>query len=751
MDIKEIMEQMTLEEKAEVCSGGDFWHTRAFERLGVPAVMMTDGPSGLRKQGEGGDHLGMLESVPAVCFPSSAAVASSFDTALAGELGAELGEECQAEDVALLLGPGLNIKRSPLCGRNFEYYSEDPVLAGEMGAALVRGVQSRGVGSCIKHFACNNQETGRMVSDSVVDERTLHEVYLAPFETVVKQARPWAVMCAYNKVNGTYCAENRLLLTEILRDDWGFDGMVVTDWGAVKDRALGIRAGLDLEMPGGTDRGTKQILAAIEDGSLTEGELDLAVENVLSFVEKAVAGSRAVAPDLERGYRLAVQAAERSAVLLKNEDGALPLAEGAPVAFIGDFARDPRYQGGGSSHVNSAKRSNPLEAAPAGVVFAQGYREEDEEPDRALIDEAVAAARAADAAVVFAGLPERYESEGYDRTTLDMPAAQNALIAAVAAAQPRTAVVLMNGAPVTMPWADDVAAILEMYLPGDGAGKAMVNLLYGRVNPSGKLAETFPMKLADNPSYLNFPGEDDRTEYREGVFVGYRYYDAKELPVRYPFGHGLSYTTFAYSDLTLDADAFTEGGELSCALTVTNTGTRAGEEVVQLYVAPPAGMRRRPVRELKRFAKVALEPGESARVTFTLDARALSYYEPLLHAFFAESGAYGIEVGASSRDIRLHATVAFTATRSLPRVISAYSTLADVLAIPAGAQMLGPVLERMAAGAGVAAGSDDVEGARAMLAGIQLSSLVGFGMIGEEQLEGLIAQLNAAQAAAQTE
>lgn len=751
MDIKEIMEQMTLEEKAEVCSGGDFWHTRAFERLGVPAVMMTDGPSGLRKQGGTGDHLGMQESVPAVCFPSSAAVASSFDTALAGELGAELGEECQAEDVALLLGPGLNIKRSPLCGRDFEYYSEDPVLAGEMGAALVRGVQSRGVGSCIKHFACNNQETGRMVSDSVVDERTLHEVYLAPFETVVKQARPWAVMCAYNKVNGTYCAENRLLLTEILRDDWGFEGMVVTDWGAVKNRALGIRAGLDLEMPGGTDRGTKQILAALEDGGLTEGELDLAVENVLSFVEKAVAGSRTVAPDLERGYRLAVRAAEHSAVLLKNEGGALPLAEGASVAFIGDFARDPRYQGGGSSHVNSAKRSNPLEAAPAGVVFAQGYREADEEPDRALIDEAVAVARAADAAVVFAGLPERYESEGFDRTTLDMPAAQNALIAAVAAAQPRTVVVLLNGAPVTMPWADDVAAILEMYLPGDGAGEAAVSLLYGRANPSGKLAETFPVKLSDNPSYLNFPGEDDRTEYREGVFVGYRYYDAKELPVRYPFGHGLSYTTFAYSDLALDADAFTEGGELTCALTVTNTGACAGEEIVQLYVAPPAGMRRRPVRELKRFAKVALEPGESTRVAFTLDARALSYYEPLLHAFFAESGAYGIEVGASSRDIRLRATVAFTATRSLPRAFSAHSTLADIMDTPAGAQVFGPVLERMVAGALGAAGSDDVEGTRAMLAGIQLSSLVGFGMIGEEQLDGLIAQLNAAQAAAQTE
>lgn len=742
MDIKDMVERMTLEEKAEICSGGDFWSTRAFERLGIPSVMMTDGPSGLRKQGGAGDHLGLNESVPAVCFPSSAAVASSFDTGLARELGEELGEECQAEDVALLLGPGLNIKRSPLCGRNFEYFSEDPVLAGEMGAALVQGMQSRGVGSCIKHFACNNQETGRMVSDSAVDERTLHEIYLAPFEAVVKKARPWAVMCAYNKVNGTYCAENRQLLTDILRDEWGFDGMVVTDWGAVKNRALGIRAGLDLEMPGGTDRGTKQIVAAIEEGSLSMDELDLAVENVLSFVDKATAGHRAVELDLERGYRLAVKAAERSAVLLKNEGGALPIAEGARVAFIGEFASSPRYQGSGSSHVNSARRSAPLDCAPEGVVYAQGYRAADDEGDPALVAEAVRAAREADVAVVFAGLPDRYESEGYDRTTLAMPANQVELIDAVAAAQPRTVVVLMNGAPVTMPWTGDVTAILEMYLAGDGAGEAAVSLLYGRANPSGKLAETFPLKLEDNPSYLNFPGENDRTEYREGVFVGYRYYDAKGMEVLFPFGYGLSYTTFAYSDLELGTDAFAEGEELSVALTVTNTGERAGEEVVQLYVAPPTGQRRRPVRELKRFTKVALEPGESARVEFSLDARALSYYEPILHEFCAESGAYGIEVGASSRDIRLQGTVSFASSSAPSRAFTAYSTVGDVMAHPAGEKVFAPLLERMVQGMGEAAGSGDDAGAREMIGGIQLSSLVGFGMLTEEQLGDLLARLN---------
>lgn len=742
MDIKDMVERMTLEEKAEICSGGDFWSTRAFERLGIPSVMMTDGPSGLRKQGGVGDHLGLNESVPTVCFPSSAAVASSFDTGLARELGEELGEECQAEDVALLLGPGLNIKRSPLCGRNFEYFSEDPVLAGEMGAALVQGMQSRGVGSCIKHFACNNQETGRMVSDSAVDERTLHEIYLAPFEAVVKKARPWAVMCAYNKVNGTYCAENRQLLTDILRDEWGFDGMVVTDWGAVKNRALGIRAGLDLEMPGGTDRGTKQIVAAIEDGSLSMDDLDLAVENVLSFVDKATAGHRAVEPDLERGYRLAVKAAERSAVLLKNEGGALPIAEGARVAFIGEFASSPRYQGSGSSHVNSARRSAPLDCAPEGVVYAQGYRAADDEGDPALVAEAVRAAREADVAVVFAGLPDRYESEGYDRTTLAMPANQVELIDAVAAAQPRTVVALMNGAPVTMPWAGDVTVILEMYLAGDGAGEAAVSLLYGRANPSGKLAETFPLKLEDNPSYLNFPGENDRTEYREGVFVGYRYFDAKGMEVLFPFGYGLSYTTFAYSDLELDTDAFAEGEELSVALTVTNTGERAGEEVVQLYVAPPIGQRRRPVRELKRFTKVALEPGESARVELSLDARALSYYEPILHEFCAESGAYGIEVGASSRDIRLRGTVSFASSSAPSRAFTAYSTVGDVLAHPAGEKVFAPLLERMVQGMGEAAGSGDDAGAREMIGGIQLSSLVGFGMLTEEQLGDLLARLN---------
>ena len=442
MDIEKIIQQMTLAEKADFCSGSDFWHTQPVERLGVPAVMMSDGPSGLRKQDEQGDHLGINESIPAVCFPSSAAVASSFDTALAEKLGNTLGNECRAENLALLLGPGLNIKRSPLCGRNFEYFSEDPYLSGEMGAALVKGIQSNGVGSCIKHFAANNQETDRMVSDSVMDERTLHEIYLPAFETVVKKAQPLGVMAAYNKLNGTHCSENKELLTDILRKRWGYEGMVVTDWGAVKDRAKGIAAGQDLEMPGGSGRGTNSILSAIKAGTLSEEELNTAVRNLLRFVDSVTeAESTNAVFDRDADYRMAVSVAENSAVLLKNEKGTLPLAKGCKAVFLGEFAEHPRYQGGGSSHVNSAKVSCALEHAP-GVAYAQGYRTDEDTVDPALEQAAVAAAVDADVAVIFAGLPERYESEGYDRTTLAMPENQNHLIAAVAAVQPNTVVVL---------------------------------------------------------------------------------------------------------------------------------------------------------------------------------------------------------------------------------------------------------------------------------------------------------------------
>lgn len=743
MDPKKLLAQLTLEEKAELCTGGGFWHTKQIDRLGVPSVMMSDGPSGLRKQDTAGDHLGINDSIKAVCFPSSAAVASSFDVELASELGKVLGEECQATGLAMLLGPGLNIKRSPLCGRNFEYYSEDPVLAGQMGSALVNGLQSTGAGSCIKHFAANNQETDRMVSNSVVDERTLHEIYLAPFETVVKQAKPRAVMCAYNQINGTFCSENKELLTDILRTQWGYKGMVVTDWGAVKNRAVGVAAGLDLEMPGGTKRGIQQVLDAVSSGSLTMDELDKAVLNVLNFVKAGMEEKHdSAAFDCQEDYKSAVHFAGECAVLLKNENKLLPLKKGSKVALIGDFAVVPRYQGGGSSHVNSARVSTAYEFMPAGMNWYQGYEEIADVPNMTLQAEAVEGAKQAQAAVILAGLPDRYETEGVDRTTLDLPANQVALIQAVAAVQPNTIVVLYNGAPVTMPWLGRVGAVLEMYLPGDGGGEATIHLLYGRTNPSGKLAETFPCKLADTPAYLNFPGENCVTEYREGVFVGYRYYDKKQMEVLFPFGHGLSYTNFAYSDLKLDKGQMADTDLLTLQLTVTNTGDCFGKETVQLYIAPPEGLRQRPLRELKAFSKVALQPGESKVVCFTLSKRDFSYYEPLFHDFYAESGCYHIEIGASSRDIRLKGSVQLIASRSLPHTFSEYSTLSSVIEDPRGAALLGPILQRLTSEAAKQAAGSDTVGTAQMMGGMLLNTLVAFGVLTEEQLNKILSELN---------
>lgn len=744
-NINELVAQMTLEEKAGLCSGADFWHLKGVERLGIPGVMVSDGPHGLRKQDQEADHLGINDSIKAVCFPAACATAASFDEALLERMGRALGEECRAEDVSVLLGPAVNIKRSPLCGRNFEYFSEDPYLSGEMGAALVNGIQSNGVGSCIKHFAANNQETDRMVSDSVMDERTLHEIYLPAFETIVKNAKPMGVMAAYNKLNGIHCSENKELLTDILRKRWGYEGMVVTDWGAVKDRAKGIAAGQDLEMPGGSSRGTKSILSAIKAGTLSEEALNAAVRNLLRFVDFTSRTENTSAVfDRDADYRVAVSVAENSAVLLKNEKGVLPLAKGCKAVFLGEFAEHPRYQGGGSSHVNSAKVSCALEHAP-GVAYAQGYRTDEDTVDPALEQAAVAAAADADVAVIFAGLPERYESEGYDRTTLAMPENQNHLIAAVAAVQPNTVVVLHNGSAVEMPWLNDVPAVLELYLAGDGAGEAAVDLLYGTVNPSGKLAETFPRKLSDTPAYLSFPGERETSVYTEGVFVGYRYYDTKEADVLFPFGHGLSYTTFAYSDLRLSHSIVREGEDVQVTVTVTNTGAVSGKETVQLYVTPPKGERHRPVRELKGFAKVSLQPGESKDVQFTLDKRSLAYYEPELHDFYAESGTYQICVGASSRDLRLTGSLEWQAAQPLPVHFTAASTLKQVMTHPVGAAIIGPILQRMASAAGGATGKkDDDASSLSIMMGIQLNTLIDFHVLTEEQLNGILGQINQA-------
>ncbi|MEZ0492045.1 glycoside hydrolase family 3 C-terminal domain-containing protein [Kineococcus sp. TBRC 1896] len=664
-----LLAELTLEEKAALLDGSDFWHTEPVERLGVPALMVTDGPHGLRKQAEGDDHLGLTNSVPATCFPPAAGLASSWDVDLLHRVGQALGRETRAEGVAVLLGPGVNMKRSPLCGRNFEYFSEDPVLAGDLAAALVQGVQSQGVGTSLKHFAANNQETQRMTVSADVDERTLREVYLTAFERVVRTAQPWTVMCSYNRINGVYASEDPWLLTDVLRGEWGFSGLVVSDWGAVNVREDGVRAGLDLEMPSSSGAGTQRILEAVSTGSLTTEDLDRAVLRVLELVEKArpaLADPGTV--DVDAHHALAREAARASAVLLKNEDRVLPLtATGGTIAVVGEFARTPRYQGAGSSQVNPTRLDDALTALRAQfdgsreVTFAAGYVPEADPDDaagegaRALVAEAVEQAAAADVVVLFLGLPASYESEGYDREHTNLPPEQLDLLQAVVAANPRTVVVLANGSVVNLePWQHSVPAVLEGWLGGQAGGGAVADLLSGVANPSGKLAETIPVHYRDNPTVGNFPGEHGHVRYGEGLLIGYRWYDAHSLPVAAAFGHGLSYTTFGYSDLRVEPGA---AGGVDVHVTVTNTGEVAGAEVVQVYVADLDATVFRPDAELKGFARVHLEPGQAQEVSIALDERAFSFWHSATGRWVVEGGEFGVRVGASSRDVRLASTV----------------------------------------------------------------------------------------------
>jgi len=677
--------ELTRAEKVALVTGGGFWSTAAIERAGIPSVLIVDGPHGLRKQENGGDHLGLGESVPATCFPPAAGLASSFNVDLVERVGRALGDEARAENVAVLLGPGVNIKRSPLCGRNFEYFSEDPHVSGELGAAWVRGIQSRGVGASLKHFAANNQETNRMTVSAEVDERTLREIYLPAFETIVKREQPWTVMCSYNRVNGVFAAESRWLLTEVLRGEWGFDGLVVSDWGAVDDRLAALDAGLDLEMPGPQASSATTLLAGADPQRLDES-----AARVVALARRA--SSQTDGYNEELHHRLAREAATESIVLLRNENGVLPLRPDQSIAVIGEFARSPRFQGAGSSQVEPTRVESALDAlaARARVTFAPGYTD---------IASAVELAATSDVALLFVGLPEGDESEGYDRLHLDLPTAHVELIAAVAAVNPRTVVVLTNGGVVSLePWHDSVAAIVETWLLGQAGGGAIADVLLGAANPSGRLAETIPLRVQDNPSYLNFPGENDVVRYGEGVFVGYRYYESATVPVRYPFGYGLSYTTFAYSDLEMDATGAT--------LRVTNTGDRAGAEVVQLYVAAPAGPARTPVRELRGFAKVHLEPGETATVRIPLDDRAFSYWDVATHAFQIAGGEYEVQVARSAHDVELRATVRRAASvRAAP--LGLESRVTEWLSHP----FTGPIFRKVAAGT-----SDDlVEGGTSVL------------------------------------
>ncbi len=748
MNAESILRQMTLEEKAAFCSGRDFWKTKEIDRLGVPSVMMCDGPHGLRKQEGEGDHLGINASIETVCYPTASALAASFDRDVMRELGEALGQECQAENVAMLLGPGLNIKRSPLCGRNFEYFSEDPYAAGEMAAAYVKALQGKGIAACAKHFACNDQETRRMSGSSELDERTLREIYLPAFEKVVKDGKTRSLMCAYNAINGVFCAENKMLLDDILRKDWGYEGFVVTDWGAVKDRAKGVASGLDLEMPGGPNADGGEILKAVREGRLTEEDLDRAVLRLLTFVQQSLEQrDESAAIDREACRRLARKLAGECAVLMKN-DGTLPLREGQKIAFIGEFAEKPRYQGAGSSHINVPHPVSALEAAAGRkVTYARGYDAHATKTDDALLTEAVEAARRADAAVVFAGLPDAFESEGADRKHMRLPENQNTLIAAVAEANPRTVVVYHGGSPAELPWLDRAAAVLCMYLGGEQSGAAAADLLWGDVNPSGHLAETWPVRLQDNPSYLNFPGEDGVVTYAEGIFVGYRYYDKKEMPVNFPFGHGLSYTSFAYSDLRLSAEKITDQETVTAAVKVKNTGNRTGKAVVQLYVRDTESTVRRPVRELKGFEKVELAPGEEKEVSFTLDKRAFAYWEPKCHDWFVESGAFTVEIGESSRDIRQSAALQVEGTIQFAFRVDRNTTIGQLMKHPKGAALVkgmqssakGPSAKEQADAMGE--GSEAIM--QSMMFEMPLGSLISYGRMTAEQLDGLIASLNA--------
>lgn len=644
----DFVEQLTLKEKADLVSGKDFWFTATAP--GIKRMMVSDGPSGLRKQAQAGDAQNVNNAVDAICFPCSALTASSFDDQALHQLGTHLGIAANAERLGVLLGPGVNIKRSPLAGRNFEYFSEDPLLAGRMATAYVKGVQEQGVGVSVKHFAANNRENQRFTSSSDMDERTLREIYLAQFERVVKEAHPATIMCSYNRLNGTLNSQNQRLLTDILRNEWGFEGLVMSDWGAVADHVAAIKAGLDLEMPGKGEQSTQEIVDAVKEGRLQESTLDRSVLRVLKLVEKwGKDVNTAVDYDKEEQHDFARKMADDGIILLQNHDQQLPLNDQQSIAVIGELAAKPRFEGGGSSHVNAHHVVSPLAVLPDNAKYTLGYEIDSDHLDPDETNNALKLAKESDRVVFFAGFPEKMESEGFDKTSIALPDNQVTLLKQVVAVNPNVTVVLQNGCAVEMPWADDVAAIVETYLAGEAVGEATWDILMGKVNPSGKLSETFPIRLADNPTYGTFGKDRNHEIYHEGIFVGYRYYDQHQLPVRFPFGHGLSYTDFAYDDLKV-----VEGSDdVKVSFKVTNTGKVTGKEVAQLYVANQATPTEMPVRELRDFTKVKLAPGESTDVTLTLPRRAFSWYNADRQQWEADNGHYLIEIGSSSRDIRL--------------------------------------------------------------------------------------------------
>lgn len=659
---KDLISQMTLKEKASLCSGKDFWHLKSIERLGLPEIMVCDGPHGLRKQNAENKKVGIGNSYPATCFPTAVTTACSWDRDLIYKMGQALAEECLQHGVSVLLGPGVNMKRSPLCGRNFEYFSEDPELAGEMGAAFIAGVQSKGIGTSLKHFAGNSQEMKRMTSNSIIDERALREIYLRAFEKAVKKSQPWTVMNAYNLLNGTYCSENDWLQNKVLRDEWGFEGAVVSDWGAVNDRVAGLNAGNDLEMPSSGGVNDAKIVEAVKCGIIDETTLDERVDKLIDIILKGAANKKpGYKFDVKAHNLLSRQIAEQSMVLLKNDGNILPLkrVEGEYVAVIGAFADNPRYQGAGSSIINPTMIDSGRRAfnnSPISVKFADGYdRSGKRKNEDAYITEACNLAKNASKAVVFIGLTDDYESEGFDRSTMKLPDGHNRLVEAVSRVNDNVIVVLEGGSPVEMPWADDVKAILNAYLGGQSVAPAIVDVLTGKANPCGKLAETYPVCLKDTPTSFRYPDSKEDVQYRESIFIGYRYYDKVERNVRFPFGFGLSYTSFEYSDIKLKKKNLAKGEGAKVTFTIKNTGDVAGSEIAQVYVAKPESKIFRAPKELKGFVKIHLDPGEEKKVTVELDDRAFAFWNTATEDWCVESGEYKILVGASSRDIRLEA------------------------------------------------------------------------------------------------
>jgi beta-glucosidase len=695
--LDEIIQNMTLEEKAALCTGATSWTTTPIPRLGVPELTFSDGPHGVRREV---DPTNMTaESLPATCFPTASCTASTWDVDLIYKMGQALAEECISMQVDVILGPGTNMKRTPVCGRNFEYFSEDPHLAGQMAASYISGVQSKGVGTSLKHYAVNNQETRRLVISADVDERTLREIYLPAFESAVKKAIPWTVMCMYNKLNGIFGSENHKLLVEILKDEWDYKGLAVSDWGAVHDRVLALKGGLDLEMPGPRDRRVKAVLEAVRSGELDGAVLDESVRRILRIVYQAAETPKGGSFDAEGHHALARRIASEGMVLLKN-NGVLPLQDPRRIAVIGQAAKKPYYQGGGSSHINPTQLDIPLDELQklmvnAQLTYTEGYPTDDSH-DHDLIEAAVEHARAADVALMYIALPATKESEGYDRTDLDLTSHQVALIKAVCAAQPKTVVVLNNGSAVAMDeWIAGPAAVLEAWMMGQAGGGAIADVISGKVNPSGRLAETFPIRLVDTPAYLNFPGDKTSVRYGEGIFIGYRYYDAKQVAVRFPFGYGLSYTTFEFRYPKVSSLSFKDVDGVRVSVDVTNSGGRSGKEVVQVYVHDHNASLIRPLKELKGFTKVELQPGETKTVTIKLDFRAFAFFHPGYMQWITEDGEFDIMIGASSADIRFVLTVMLHSTLELPSLLNKDSTLRDWLDDKRGKEVIASLLQQI--------------------------------------------------------